>query len=281
MSDDMHERARRALLTGLRRARPSVVVDAGGRTARLEDNLVEGIARESFEADFRASSGPEFEIEMREPHASSTLAANVFAPWRRDPAGLSLAGETGFSRLGFDKSCATGLDGPPAFLDLFAESPQAAIGVEIKLLEYLRQPAPGYAEGFQHANQQALREITDARAKSRWFDQIRLLHNDPDADRVLYAPQLLKQYIALTYCYPERRKRLLYLYWEPTNWRDFEVFRTHREELDRFAAALAGDEVGFQAQSFAELWAGWTTATEPAWLGAHARRLQARYDVAL
>lgn len=279
MRDGTYERAHRALRNGFHRVRGAIEVDAGGTAARLDDVLIDGVARDSFEADFAASHGPEFEGELRRLQAPSTLAVNCFGPWRREAEKLVLAGETGFSQIGFGRSLATGLAGPATLLDLVAESPAVAIGVEIKLLEYLRPPEAGDAESCRQAVAQALREISDRRTASRWFEQLRLAQDRPDAYQALFVAQLLGHYIALTHCFPDRRKVLLYLYWEPTNWRDFAAFKRHRDEVDRFAAAVEGDEVAFRAQSFPEMWAGWAKAAEPAWLRAHARRLLARYEL--
>jgi hypothetical protein len=279
----LFERARQALVRGLQEVRPAVSVDADGRTPRVQDNLADGIERSWYDADFIESTGADFETEMREVHASSALAVNAFAPWRPYPSHLLLTGRTGFRAIRFDKICPTPLDGPPAYLDAFAEAPGAVVGIEIKCLEYLVAPSPKYLRSYEEANAQALRDITDERAGSGWFDEIKLSQRDPNAIRFLFAAQLIKQFIALTHQFPKADKTLLYLYWEPTNWQDFDLFRSHRAELGRFAAAVTARDAGvrFRHQTFAELFSAWVRQPQPAWLAAHARWLASRYTVAI
>lgn len=283
MTSQIHERARLGLTRGLLLIRPTIAIDAEGRTARLEDNLAGGIDPSWYEPDFLESTGPDFAAEMREVHASSTLAVNAFARWRPDPSTLQLAGRSGFTAIRFDRICPTPLDGPPAYLDFFAEAPDAVVGVEIKCLEHLVEPGPKYRELYRAAYEQAARDIADERGQSGWFDQIRVLLAAPGTHRALFAAQLIKQFIALTHLFPAVHKTLLYLYWEPVNWREIELFRLHRAELERFAAAVAARNggVAFQHETFGDLWSSWTRQREPAWLASHMQWLQSRYEVAI
>ena len=276
------ERARVALVEGLRNARPGAQVDLQGRTADLADNLPAGVEYAWFESDFLESTGPEFEEEMRVVHASSALAVNVFGPWRPDPSALPLTGTSGFTGIRFDNICPT-LDGPPAYLDFFAERPGVVVGIEIKCLEYLSRPSPKYEQLYREAYELAARKITDRRAHSGWFDEIRKLQRNPNQYQALFAAQLIKQFIALTELPTHPEATLLYLYWEPRNWLDFEAFRMHREELRRFAEGVGKDEDGvrFRHQSLTELWTAWSQRDRPEWIARHAAWLKARYDVAI
>jgi hypothetical protein len=82
---------------------------------------------------------------------------------------------------------------------------------------------------------------------------------------------------------PAKQAILLYLYAEPLRWPDgrpiaLEAIERHRAEIDRFARAVAGDEVLFQACAFSELLAGWA-AEEDAEIRAHAAALARRFSV--
>ena len=92
-----------------------------------------------------------------------------------------------------------------------------------------------------------------------------------DLPRYLDRAQLLKHYLGVKNCFPEKAATLLYVFWEPRNWPEFDACVEHRAEVGAFARGLADPLVRFRAQSYAELWAEWVTP--------HASRLAARYLV--
>lgn len=51
---------------------------------------------------------------------------------------------------------------------------------------------------------------------------------------------------------------LLYLYWEPENWREIAECVEHRAELQWFSYSVAGDPARFTSLSYLELWNQWT-----------------------
>ena len=57
--------------------------------------------------------------------------------------------------------------------------------------------------------------------------------------------------------YRHKRVTLLYLFWEPENRKDHELFRKHRNEIKEFESRLKGTGVEFQAMSYPELWDEW------------------------
>jgi hypothetical protein len=54
-----------------------------------------------------------------------------------------------------------------------------------------------------------------------------------------------------------RQVTLLYLFWEPENRKDFELFQTHRNELDEFSEDVKGTSIRFVYKSYPELWTEW------------------------
>jgi hypothetical protein len=86
--------------------------------------------------------------------------------------------------------------------------------------------------------------------------------------------------LGLSLTYPKRPPLVLvYLFWEPRNADNFEVFARHRSEVEHFASLVRGDEsFKFLALSYIEHWAELDradSATE--WLPT----LRDRYDVAI
>ena len=78
-----------------------------------------------------------------------------------------------------------------------------------------------------------------------------------------------------------RNVTLLYLYWEPQNWRDFDVFCKHRREIACFSNFVEGGFPRFRTMRYRDLWDAWEKPAQPAWLKDHCARLRARYDICL
>ena len=74
---------------------------------------------------------------------------------------------------------------------------------------------------------------------------------------------------------------LLYPYWEPKNWSEFDLFHDHQDEVARFSRYVEGSFPRFRAMSYQELWDVWEKLAQPAWLKTHLANLRARYDVCL
>jgi hypothetical protein len=105
------------------------------------------------------------------------------------------------------------------------------------------------------------------------------LKSTPEHDKVLFAAQLVKQALALANRSPGSPACLVYLFWEPSNRSEFEVFRQHHAELKELADQVGDDRVSFNFQSFTTLFRQWTTEREPSWIGEHATALLGRYGV--
>lgn len=101
----------------------------------------------------------------------------------------------------------------------------------------------------------ALEARRDARASSRWFAALEKTAEFP----LLDSYQLVKHFLGLRNTYPDHALTLVYLYWEPTNADNEPVFLAHRDEVERFATLVAGDETcRFVHASYLELWRAWT-----------------------
>jgi hypothetical protein len=222
-------------------------IDAKGYVKRVKDNLSPGVTLEMFQDDLEGGSGNELEGKFKAVHSSSALAVNSFAPFKKNPNKLVLACKTGFTKIQFEKQCPTGLGGTPPNLDLVAESEKDVIGVESKFLEYLTPKKPKFSNSYKKENLPL--------AEDCWLELIEELKNS--APQYLDAAQLIKHYLGLRKQYPKKSITLLYLFWEPKNWQDFEVFKQHRKEIDSFAESLKDSEVTFVSKSYLDLWNVW------------------------
>ena len=266
------ERAKARLLDAARRAKPNAIFDADGYSRRLDDNLIEGVSRNQFEADYLAGAGQELGGKMRAAHSSAALVVNAFAPWRERVPRLALAGVADFSTLRFEVTFPTGLGGTPPHLDLVAYGP-APIAVESKCLEYLTPKPPVFSPAYD--------TITDARRDSPWFGLIDLLRRKPDRFRYLDVAQLVKHALGLMRAPLIEHVTLLYLYWEPLNHLDFAEFRSHREEIASLQTSLGCAKPPLRSTTYAEMWADWRKGDKEKWLDTHLNRLQERYAVVI
>jgi len=267
--------SRTALINGLRKSAPQIVLDDKGYTTDIGANLLEGVRLSDFEADLRQGDGNELEGKFRAAHSSSALAVNSFAPFKVAPEALWLPGNQGFSSLCFERKCPHGLAGRRSpNLDVFADGSAGIVAIESKCLETMTPHVANFAPAYDA-------EIRDSRRATPWFRKMQVLSENPRLYRWLDAAQLVKHAFGIAYSFPDQPTTLLYLYWEPTNPDEYPFFREHRDEVARFASSIAGSAPAFAAMSYPQLWRHWSLNAEWGWLRAHIDRLNVRYGVAV
>ncbi len=220
-----------------------------GYAAGPERNLVPGVRLEDIQADFLQGSGNELEGKFCAAHSSSALAANTFGLWRKHPEDLNLLGMSGFTSFRFERQCPTGLGGIPPNLDFLVEGPAIVIGAESKFLEILTPKKPHFAASYKPANLPQM--------ETCWADWMEELKAGPE--QYLDAAQLVRHYLGLRNQpeFKDRKIILLYVFWEPENWREFPEYRQHREELAVFESKVKKSEVTFVWMSYPQLWDQW------------------------
>ena len=266
-----------ALADGLRRSSPGVNLSDNGYVNAPTENLLQGLHFGDFRSDFDQGSGNELVGKFLAAHSSSALGANSFGPFKTDPGALRLLGQDGFHRLDFERKCPNGLRrGTPPNLDLLVEGERSIVAVESKCLEYLSPKPAAFSPAYSA-------EIIDDRRGTRWFAEMGRLLQEPRTYRWLDATQLVKHAYGLmrTFSNHSAPVTLLYLYWEPMNPGVSPIFAEHRDEIDQFATAVAGERLGFASMSYLELWSGWATSASLPWLPIHVERLRERYMVAV
>lgn len=267
--------ATRAFARALKKSRPEVSLSPVGYVGSIDDNLVTGVERRQFEDDLAQGDGNELAEKFLAAHSSSALAVNSFAPFKDVPSDLVLGRLVGFESVKFERKCPTGIrGGTPPNLDLVASNADRVVGVESKCLEYLRSRSTTQTgSAFQTAY---FEQIRDARRRGPWFQAMRnFSHSEPFLH--LDAAQLIKHAFGLAHCFKERRVTLLYLFWEPSDAADFQIFAFHRSEIARFSQTVEGGFPCFRAMSYPELWSLWSEKIRPPWLIAHAANLRKRY----
>ena len=224
-------------------------LNAHGYAARPNLNLVPGVQLADIQADFLQGSGNELEGKFCAAHSSSALAANTFGPWRNHPEKLNLLGFSGFTSFQFERQCPTGLGGIPPNLDFLVAGPDIVIGAESKFLEILAPKKPRFTASYQPENLPQMEPC--------WADWMAELQAGPE--QYLDAAQLVRHYLGLRN-QPEFKGKqiiLLYVFWEPENWRDFPEYRQHRAELAVFESKVKASEVPFAWMTYPQLWDQW------------------------
>jgi hypothetical protein len=261
--------------------------------AKWQDNLIEGVTAADCEADLQRGDGSELKdrqwrrtgnqipAKFCAPHSSSALAVNCFGPFRHREILPPVAGLVDFNKLEFEYPCTNGLRTKhrPNF-DLYLQAANGvAVAVESKFLETLGAKKvefkPQYDGPFRGAGGHRIIVEEPWRALFEELKTGRLEYDHLDA------AQLVKHYLGLKVSFDDRARRLLYVFWEPTNAIDCKEFMTHREEVADLSDRVRECDTRFLSISYPALWREWqSTSTWPG-ITTHIAHLQERYSFSL
>jgi hypothetical protein len=161
------------------------------------------------------------------------------------------------------------------WLDAVVETKNQLVGIESKRFEPFRGKRPS--------------SLSDAYDRKVWgaqmgpYEAMRdALRTDPRPFEFLDGAQLVKHALGLVTDARRKNKKplLVYLFAEPEKLGDRllkpRVFSLHRDEIARFASAVAGAEVEFHAISYREWFKTWSTVVEG--LHEHREALTERFN---
>jgi hypothetical protein len=173
----------------------------------------------------------------------------------------------------FEGKCSIGLGGTPPNLDILLKNDDCIIGIESKFTEYLKPKKPHFSSSYQRDKL--------PQAEDQWWGLLEKVRDG--SSQYLDTTQLIKHYLGLRCLnnkegFANHKITLLYLYWEPVNWGDFDVFKNHREEIENFANQVKGSAVKFVAKSYPELWIEWDNQKD---ISDHAANLRSRYSLSI
>lgn len=245
----------------------NTIVSDNGYVSCINENLLPSVElSEDVICELNDGSGNELKKKFKALHSSAALAVNTFAKWKENTENLFICGNNGFKTLIFEKKCPTGLKGSPPNLDVFLDNDKFSIAIESKFLEYL-SPKKGYFS-VSYKN-----DTLPQSEKDCWYI-VDWIKNEPKQH--LDTAQLIKHYLGLRNLPQNGDKEIIleYIFWEPENWRDFEVFHKHRSEILKFASYFEKLSVKFKYQSYPELWDEWDQYYGES---THVRELRERY----
>jgi len=244
-------------------SREGLGLERPGYVATLDDNLFLRHLTPETKREFEFGDGAELAdagkrpAKMRALLSSSALAVNVFDFWRtRSPAplGASLGLERPVANLSFEYKCRRHPVGPrsPNLDLLLTLTDGTRVAVESKFCEPFRGKrgaalAPKYfpqGDGlWARRNLMGAQKLAD-RFRPDWL--------------YLDVPQLLKHMLGLAHEPEGQPITLLYLWFDPGTHHS----RDHAKEIERFAAAVAGDAVRFKAVTYQKCFATLGTRLE-------------------
>jgi hypothetical protein len=246
--------------------------DTKGYTKTPQDNLLSDVNLATVEDDLRRGDGDELRMKFCAVHSSCALAVNCFAPFKVNPSRLQLLGKPGATSVEFEHKLPIFHGCRSPNLDVWIERDDEVIAVESKLLEYLTPKKPEFSLRYE--------SLAHPKSDPRWwrvYEEAKV-----GVEQHLDRAQLLKHYFGLNKFrndHPERAEpTLLYIFWEPLNWQNFDEYGMHREEVKNFTSAISGSPVRFSWMTYNDLWGEWSDIPD---LATHAHHLKARYQVRL
>ncbi len=229
-----------------------------------------------IEKEIGAGNGNEL-VDTKKPakfkavHSSSALCVNNFAPFKQHVDRFSFLGYSNFIEASFEKKIPTGISFPN--IDFYLENEKTIIGFESKYTEYLKSKLPN--ENLEkYINRKKSLKITNDSFFSL-IEEYAINKNHYHLD----IAQLLKHTIGLLSREKETKKKaiLVYIFWLPENWKDFEIFKKHQSEIEEFKSKI-GKYIEFIPLSYLEFWKNYETDSL---FENHIKEVKARYNLSL
>jgi hypothetical protein len=217
---------------------------------RPEDNLLEIFSNwKEIENELRKGKGNELENKFLAIHSSSALCVNNFAPFKGSKNEISFYGNANFEKATFEMELSTKISKPN--LDLFLENKNIMIGIESKFTEYFKKNINHTKDNLcKYYKRKELSYLPDK------FNSLLLDYINSTDEMYLDVAQLIKHSIGLINNKGQKNAVLIYIYWQPTNWEDFEICKKHSEEVNLFSdkMSLFQDVISFKYLSYSDLW---------------------------
>ena len=204
------------------------------------DNVFDFITPDLYEDDLKQGDGHELDSNFKALYSSSALCVNSFAIVKKYVSDIELFGFKDFYSAQFEKHLFTGLGGFSPNLDFFLENDTTFIGIESKFLEPLEMTTADFSDSY----------FSD---KNRFPEIKILMEKYKNYSGYLDVAQLLKHSMGLKNNCGLKKPVLLYVYWRPENYTDYEVYSALEKELESFSSDLR-DVIEFRYFSYEEIW---------------------------
>ena len=181
-------------------------------------------------------------------HSSSALCVNNFGLIKSRINRFSFLNYSDFKEASFEKKLPTGISTPN--LDFYLENENVIIGIESKFTETLSEKLPNKSNNLEkYLNRKELKYLPDS------FMNLISHYIGNKEKKYLDIAQLIKHTIGLLNAGLKRKKKpiLVYIYWLPQNWYEFEIFKKHNNQIEEFKASIS-DFISFVPMSYLDFW---------------------------
>lgn len=233
------------------------IVDIKGYVATPEENLITQFSNwNDIKAELDKGQGSELKpdkkgvIKFNAVHSSSVLGVNNFAPFKEHLTRFTFEGFSGFTKASFEEKLPTGISSPN--LDFYLETVKEMIGVESKFIETLNPKLPNLDGNLD----KYITRFSQLRFKSANFKKLIQYYIGKKDKIYLDVAQLLKHTLGLLN--PSNNPKglkpvLIYIYWQPTNWKSFKEYIDHEIEIKDFAKRIK-PFIEFKALPYSKYW---------------------------
>jgi hypothetical protein len=216
----------------------------GGYVLSPEDNLITPFSNwKQIESEIGHGQRHELKVDKRNGkvkfcavYSSTVLCVNNFAPIKEsvNKTEFNLFGYSGFENASFEKKVHIGLGTPN--LDFFIENNNVSIGIESKFTEH-------FEASLKHTKEKLCEYYNSPRLKflpQDFMNKVILPYISEPNKMFLDAAQLIKHTIGLLKLTNKTGKKavLVYIYWLPYNFKEYDVCIQHEEEIKQFATRI-------------------------------------------
>lgn len=241
-----------------------------GYVSTNEENLIQIFHNwDIIKAEIETGQGNELKGDEINPPkfnavlSSSALGVNNFAPFKEHINQFCFYNYTDFKEGTFEKKLPTGISTPN--LDFYLEGSYNVIGIESKFTENLYAKLPNQTNRNEkqgnlekYLNRKKLSFLPDG------YEQTVIeFYKDYDRKMHLDVAQLIKHAIGLINKASTKYKFILnqiytnpvlvYIYWQPSNWYAFDIYKHHEQEIEEFKRRI-DPFIHFIPISYLEFW---------------------------
>ncbi len=231
------------------------------------DNLILPSIEANVKKSYLQGDGHEWYGKFQASYSSAALVANHFGPFikpsetTRDLV-LPLRDKnlSDFTEVALEKKLHIPLKGNDPNLDALLENNDNIIAVESKCIETLNKHRYKLSDSYLTFIKRELQKPEHMRYDKVWNELIQEKESNLSSFIHLDVAQLVKHYIGIQCCFNNSTKEtiLLYLFWEPLNHKEIDVFCSHRNEISEFIKFVEkSSTVKFIPLSYLELWDNW------------------------
>jgi len=217
----------------------------------FEDNLIDTFANwDEIKSELLKGQGSELKgkngkIKFLSVSSSCALCVNTFALLKQHKDKI---GVNGFTEATFEKHLPTGISKPN--FDFYLENNDGKIGIESKFTEIFYKKLPNAGNNLEkYINRKELKYLPND------FNKILEHYINMDEKLHLDVAQLIKHTIGLIKNKNNKHIRLVYIFWTPSNYYEFDMYEKHLQEIEDFNNIMRRNiEIDFEWTTYEKFW---------------------------